>query len=70
MTTFTKDYRRLFTEAMETRNLAMMQKAFEGLAAEVGLPDPVGDAAQAARGKALAEMLNARAAGKGGGKKV
>lgn len=70
MTEFTRDYRKLFKEALETNNVYMMQKTFETLADEVGIPNPTGDAAQAAAGKALAEMMNARAAGKGGGKKV
>lgn len=70
MTDFSKDYRKLFNEAIETSNTHRMQKVFEQLADEVGLPNTVGEAAQVARGKALAEMLNARAKGTAGGKKL
>lgn len=70
MTEFSKDYRLLFTEALETNNTYRMQKIFEQLADEVGLPNPGGEAAQVATGKALAEMLNAKDRGEAGGKKL
>jgi hypothetical protein len=62
----TRDYRRQFKEAAATNNKAAMTELFDALCNEFDVPDPQRDQSQAAAGKALAELLNARDSGSGG----
>lgn len=63
-----KDYISSFRRAKEIKNIEQMDELFRGLCSEIGVSDPQSDAAQAAAGKAAAELLNARDKGTGGKK--
>lgn len=66
--TFSKNYLAMFNDAMKIKNIYQMDSVFKELCAEVGIIDPASEVAQAAAGKALAELLNDRDANVGGKK--
>jgi hypothetical protein len=58
MREFTKDYRILFKEAVETHNTFRMVELFEALCNEVDISDPEGEKARVEAAKAIADRFN------------
>jgi hypothetical protein len=65
---FSMDYHKMFADAKKIKNIDRMAEVFNMALAEVGIIDPASNQAQAAAGKAFAEYLNDRDAGKHGKK--
>ena len=66
--TFSRDYHKLWRDAMKIQNIDQMDLIFHSLASEVGLQDEIANSERAAAGKSAAEGKNSRDQGVGGKK--
>ena len=66
--TFSRDYHKMWRDAMKIKNLDQLDLIFQSLASEVGLRDEAVDSARAEAGKSAAQNKNDRDQGVGGKK--
>ena len=61
--TLSRNYRALWADARKKNTFEALERVFDDMAAELGIPDPERDTAQATAGSELAKLLNNRGKG-------